>query len=214
MLIRVVVGGSFYTNCYIVGDEESLEAILIDPGAQVGEALELIESLKLRVDRIINTHAHIDHVCGVERAKRALGAKFYLHRDELPVLEDIPNAVWRFPEFRGTVVPEVDGFLEEGDEVTVGRYTARVLHVPGHTPGSICLVFDGHVFDGDTLFAGSIGRTDLTGGSSMEELVGSIKTKLLTLPGHYRVYSGHGPVTTIDIEKRTNPFLRGGLILF
>jgi len=212
MLIKIVIGGSFFTNCYIVGDEDTKEAILIDPGAQVDDVLEVIRSNGLEVTRIINTHAHIDHVSGVAKAKKELSAEFYLHKDELPVLEDIPNAAMRFPEFAGTEVPEVEHFLEEGDEVAVGKYTAKVVHTPGHTPGHICLIFEGHVFDGDTLFAGSVGRVDLTGGSSMEELVNSIKTKLLTLPPDYRVYSGHGPITTIDIEKRTNPFLMEGLL--
>ncbi|MEE9252674.1 MAG: MBL fold metallo-hydrolase [Thermodesulfobacteriota bacterium] len=213
MIIETVIGGSFFTNCYIVADEESREGILIDPGAQVAEVLELIERLDLKVERIINTHCHIDHLCGVQEAKDALGAEFYLHELELPVLQDIPNAAGRFPEFEGTEVPEVEHFLAEGDEVKVGPYTARVVHTPGHTWGHICLIFDGHVFDGDTMFAGSVGRVDLTGGSSMEELVRSIKTKLLTLPDSWRVYSGHGPVTTIGVEKRSNPFLTGGLII-
>lgn len=212
MIIETVVGGSFYTNCYIIGDEDTKDAILIDPGAQVQAVLQVIESLELDVKRIINTHAHIDHVCGVEEAKQALGAEFYLHKDEMPVLEEIPNASRRFPEFAGTPVPEVEHFLKEGDEVKVGKYTAKVVHTPGHTWGSICLIFEDHVFDGDALFAGSVGRVDLTGGTSMEELVGSIKTKLMVLPDTYRVYSGHGPVTTIGIEKRSNPFLTGGLI--
>lgn len=214
MIIEILVGGSFFTNCYIVGDEDTKEAILIDPGSQVEEALELIENLGLKVDKIINTHAHIDHICGVELAKKALGAKFYLHEKEMPVLEDMPMAKRRFPEFSWAEVPEVDHFLEEGDEVTVGSHTAKIVHTPGHTWGSICLIFEGHVFDGDALFAGSVGRVDLTGGSSMEELVNSIKTKLLTLPPDTRVYSGHGPVTTIEIEARSNPFLTGGVSFY
>ena len=213
MIIETLVGGSFFTNCYIVGDEDTKEAILIDPGSQVEEALELIENLGLKVDRIVNTHAHIDHICGVELAKKALGAEFYLHEKELPVLEDMPQAKGRFPEFSWAEVPEVDHFLEEGDVVAVGSHTAKVVHTPGHTWGSICLVFEGHVFDGDALFSGSVGRVDLTGGSSMEELVHSIKTKLLTLPPETRVYSGHGPVTTVEIEARSNPFLTGGISL-
>ncbi len=214
MIIKLIVGGSFFTNCYIVGDEDSGEAILIDPGAQWSEAVDIIRAEGLKVDRIVNTHAHIDHVSGVEDAKQALGARFLLHRAELPVLQDIPNAIRRFPEFSGTKIPEVDQFVEEGDVIEVGKYRAEVLHTPGHTPGHIVLVFDGHVFDGDTLFAGSVGRVDLTGGSSMEELLHSIRTKILTLPDHYRIYSGHGPVTTVEREKRTNPFIVGGGLIY
>lgn len=213
MLIKTIVGGSFLTNCYVVADEDTKEGILIDPGSQVEEMLELIAALGLDVKRIINTHAHIDHVCGVQLAKQALGAEFYMHALEMPVLEDMPMARRRFPEFSWAEVPEVEHFLEEGDEVKVGKHTASVIHTPGHTWGSICLIFEGHVFDGDTLFAGSIGRVDLTGGSSFEELISSIKNKITTLPADYKIYSGHGPVTTIDIEKRSNPFLTGAFAL-
>ena len=213
MIIHTIVGGSFLTNCYIVADEETKDGILIDPGSQVEEALEVIEELGLDVKRVINTHCHIDHCSGVQRAKDALEADFYLHELELPVLNDMPNAVRRFPEFEGSEVPEVEHFLEEGDEIKVGENTAKVVLAPGHTPGSICLIFPGHVFDGDVLFAGSVGRVDLTGGSSMQELVRSIKTKLMVLPDDYKVYSGHGPVTTIGLEKRTNPFITGGLLI-
>lgn len=214
MIIRCIAGGSFLTNTYIIADEESKTGILIDPGSQVDEVLEEIEELGLTIDKIVNTHTHIDHAAGVQQAKEALSAKFYIHPKELAVLKLLPESARRYPEFGDVEVPEVDGYLEEGDTVDIGSYQAKVLHVPGHTWGSICLVIDEHVISGDTLFAGSVGRVDLAGGTSMEELIGSINRKLMTLPPEYKVYPGHGPVTKIGIEKRTNPFLGGGLILF
>lgn len=213
MLIRCIPGGSFLTNSYIIADEEAKEGILVDPGSQVDEVLEEIENLELDVKRIVNTHCHIDHVAGVEEAKQALGAEFYLHPKEEPVLRDIPNAMRRFPEFGGVKVPKIDKYIEEGDEIPIGKYVAKVIHTPGHTWGSICLIIDDNVFDGDVLFAGSVGRVDLAGGTSMRELIHSIKTKLMTLPPSYKVYPGHGPSTTIGIEKRSNPFLTGGMLL-
>ena len=216
MIIRCIPGGSFLTNTYILADEDSKTGILIDPGSQVAEVLEEIENLELKIDRIVNTHTHIDHAAGVQEAKDALSAKFCIHPKEVPVLELLPQSAMRFPEFGDVEVPEVDEFLEEGDIVQIGEHEAKVLHVPGHTWGSICLVIEDEemVISGDTLFAGSVGRVDLTGGTSMEELVGSINKKLLTLPPHYKVLPGHGPVTKIAIEKQTNPFLGGGVILF
>ncbi|MGQ0793730.1 MAG: MBL fold metallo-hydrolase [Deltaproteobacteria bacterium] len=214
MIIKCIPGGSFLTNCYIIADEESKVGIVVDPGSQVDEVLDEVSSLGLRIDKIVNTHAHIDHAAGVEEAKIALGAEFYLHPKEEPVLLDMPNAVRRFPEFGGVKIPKIDKFMEEGDEIEIGKYRAKIVHTPGHTWGSVCLIIDNHVFSGDTLFAGSVGRVDLTGGTSMRELVRSIKTKLMPLPASYTVYPGHGPLTTIDIEKRSNPFLTGGMLVF
>ncbi len=214
MIIECIPGGAFLTNCYIVGDEDSNEGILIDPGEQVVAVLRQIESSGIDIVKIVNTHTHIDHVAGVEQAKNTLGVGFYLHPKELPVLEALPEAAKRYPMFSNVVVPKVDGYVEEGDEVDIGKYRAKVLHTPGHTWGSICLVIDNHVISGDTLFAGSVGRVDLTGGTSMQELVGSIKSKLMVLPDDYNVYPGHGPATTIGIERQSNPFITGGAILY
>ncbi|GBD38219.1 Hydroxyacylglutathione hydrolase GloC [bacterium HR37] len=214
MIVRCIPGGSFLTNSYIVADEETKEGILIDPGSQVDEVLEEIERLGLNITKIVNTHAHIDHAAGVEKAKRELGAKFYLHPKEEPVLLALPESALRFPEFGHVDVPEIDVYVEEGDSIEFGNYTAKVIHTPGHTYGSICLLVDESVFSGDTLFAGSVGRVDLTGGTSMRELIRSIKTKLMVLPSHYKVYPGHGPFTTIGTERRSNPFIAGGIVLF
>jgi hydroxyacylglutathione hydrolase len=213
IVIKCIPGGSFLTNSYIIGDGDTLDAILIDPGSQVKEILDEIDNSGLIVKTIINTHAHIDHAAGVEEAKQQLEAEFYLHPEEEPVLNALPESAIRFPEFSGVKVPKIDKFIEEGDEIRIGNYTAKVMHTPGHTFGSICLLINEHVISGDTLFAGSVGRVDLTGGTSMRELVRSIKTKLMTLPDSYYVYPGHGPYTTIGIERKSNPFISGGVIL-
>lgn len=214
IIIKCIPGGSFLTNSYIIGDVESNDAILIDPGSQVKEILEEIDKSGLNVKIIVNTHAHIDHAAGVEEAKKSLNAEFYLHPKEEPVLQALPESAMRFPEFTGVKVPKIDKYIEEGDEVDIGKLKAKVIHTPGHTFGSICLLIDNHLISGDTLFAGSVGRVDLTGGTSMRELVRSIKTKLMILPDSYNVYPGHGPFTTIGIEKRSNPFISGEFTLF
>ncbi|MGD9652255.1 MAG: MBL fold metallo-hydrolase [Candidatus Dadabacteria bacterium] len=214
MILRCIPGGIFLTNCYILGDEKTNEGILIDPGEQIDDILREVEKSGLNITKIVNTHTHIDHVAGAEVAKKALGVGFYIHPEEVPVLEALPEAAMRFPQFGDVEVPEVEGFVEEGDEVEIGGLRAKVLHTPGHTWGSICLVIDDVVISGDTLFAGSVGRVDLTGGTSMAELVGSIKAKLMPLPDSFKVYPGHGPSTTIEIERKSNPFITGGFSLF
>ncbi len=213
MIIKCIPGGIFLTNCYIIGDEATSQAILIDPGEQIDEILAGVEESGLEIKKIVNTHTHIDHVAGAVEAKKVLGVGFYIHPEEEPVLQALPESAMRFPQFGEVSVPEIEGYIEEGDEIEIGNLRAKVLHTPGHTWGSICLVIDDHVISGDTLFAGSVGRVDLTGGTSMRELVRSIKTKLMVLPDSYIVHPGHGPSTTIGIERRSNPFLTGDLII-
>ncbi len=213
MIIQCIAGGLFLTNCYIIGDEETNEGILVDPGEQTDEILKAVEDSGLKITKIVNTHTHIDHVAGVAEVKEKLGIPFYIHKKEQAVLDQLPESAKRFPQFGDVKVPEVDGYLEEGDTVKIGILEAKVLLVPGHTWGSICLVIDDNIISGDTLFAGSVGRVDLTGGSSMEELIGKIKEKITSFPDTFNVYPGHGPSTTVGIEKRSNPFIRGGGLL-
>ena len=213
MIIQCIPGGMFLTNCYILGDEKTNEGILIDPGEQMDDIMEAVRKSGLKITKIVNAHTHIDHVAGVQQAKDELGVGFYLHPEEEPVLEALPEAAQRYPQFGNVKVPEIEGYLEEGDEVEIGSLKARVLHTPGHTWGSICLVIGDQVISGDTLFAGSVGRVDLTGGTSMRELVGSIKAKLMSLPDSYNVQPGYGPATTKGIERRSNPFISGDLVL-
>ncbi len=193
----------FVTNCYVVRDGG--EAIIIDPGEAVPELLESVKGYN--VTTIVNTHCHIDHCAGNAGVKNATGAELILPEGELPLLENMPAQARMF----GVEVepsPAPDRFLKEGDVVTVGNVKFDVYDTPGHSPAHVVLVGNGVVFGGDVLFQGSIGRTDLPGGS-METLLESIRTKLWPLPDETIVYSGHGPATTIGQEKRTNPFLVG-----
>lgn len=213
MIIKCIPGGIFLTNCYIVGDEETGEGILIDPGEQIEEILTEVRNSGLKITKIVNTHTHIDHVAGAQEAMDALGVGFYIHPEEEPVLNALPESAQRFPQFGEVKVPRIEGYYEEGDEIEIGSLKAKVLHTPGHTWGSICFIIEDQIISGDTLFAGSVGRVDLTGGTSMRELVGSIKAKLMALPDSYAVHPGHGPATTIGIERRSNPFIAGDLLI-
>ena len=217
--------GMLQCNCHIVGDPQTREAIVIDPGDDAARILEVIERHHLKVTAIAVTHTHIDHVGGLRRIHEATGAPVRMHADDLELYRmlDVQAAWigWKPPE-----KVEVGELLREGDAVRWGRYEAQVLHTPGHTQGSVCLYMPseipgphavavvaksadrepGRLFAGDTLFAGSIGRTDLWGGS-FETIIRSLKGKVLDLPDETIVYPGHGPSTTIGDERESNPFL-------
>lgn len=191
----------FYTNSYVLKDNG--EAIIVDPGEASPRLLRSVEDSKVTL--IVNTHCHCDHAGGNAGVKAATGAPLAIHREELPLLESLPQQGLMFGvPFPPS--PPPDRFLEEGDAIRVGNITLRVLHAPGHSPGHIVLAGMGFVLAGDVLFAGSIGRTDLPGGS-YPRLLDSIRAKLLTLPDDTVVYSGHGPETTIGAERASNPFL-------
>lgn len=209
MIIKCIPGGIFMENCYILGNEDSKEAILVDPGEQVDQIRNEIDSSGLKITKIVNTHTHLDHVAGVETFKKELGIPFYIHEKDQPVLDVLPEATKRYPGFDFVEKPKVDGYVDESDTIEIGELKGQILHVPGHSWGHICFVFEDQIIAGDTVFAGSVGRVDLTGGTSMDELVGSIKKKLLVLPDDYAIHPGHGPSTTVGVEKSTNPFLQG-----
>ncbi|MDE3091312.1 MAG: MBL fold metallo-hydrolase [Chloroflexota bacterium] len=206
MLLETLVVGPLAVNCYVIGDENTREALVIDPGDDAQNILDTIRQGRLIVKAIVNTHAHFDHVGAVESIREASGAPFMLHVDEAPILSAASQsaAMW------GMQVKQpkpADRLLREGDEVRVGAITFKVLHTPGHTPGGLCLLADQRVFVGDTLFQGSIGRTDFPGGD-YATLMASIRDKLLPLPDETVVYAGHGAATTIGEEKQFNPFVR------
>jgi len=200
--------GPLACNCTILGDEQNHEAIVIDPGDEVGRIHRRLTELGLKVKQILVTHAHIDHVGGALKLKRLTGAPVYLNENDLDLLAMMDQQAGWF----GIPTPETappDAGLADGTVVGLESFPAQVLHTPGHTQGSICLHFAPMklLIAGDTLFAGSIGRTDLPGGN-FEQIIDSIESRLLALPDETKVLPGHGPVTTIGEERRTNPFLR------
>ena len=207
MLLNTVVVTEFMTNCYIVGDDSTREAGVIDPGGEAEKILREVEKMGVTVTAVVNTHAHVDHIGALRDVKDALGVSVMLHPGELPVLKSASRMARLF----GVTIddpPEPDRLLKEGDEIAVGGMSLKVLETPGHSPGGISLVTsDGKVcFAGDSLFAGSIGRTDLPGGD-YNTLIQSIKSKLIPLGDDVKVFTGHGPATTIGTERRYNPFL-------
>ena len=210
MTIKMFTFGMYLTNCYVVGCEETKEAIVIDPGfdrdKEAEEVLTFIKQNDLHIKYIINTHGHSDHTAGNGIIKEATGALILIHEDDAIMLTAVAKTLSRMFGTRVTS-PPADRTLRDGDVIQVGRIKLVVLHTPGHSRGGISLLGEDFVFSGDTLFAGSIGRTDFPG-ASFEEIIHSIKTKLVTLPDRFKVYPGHGPVTTIGDEKRHNPFLQ------
>ena len=199
-------------NTFIAGCEKTREVVVIDPGAEAERIIKVIDKAKYKVVGIINTHAHIDHIGAVQEIKEKYGVTFRLHETEIPFVEGYDQQC-RFFGVNFGKRPEVDGTLKEGDVVEVGNLKAKVIYTPGHSPGGLCFDFGDHLFAGDTLFMGSIGRTDLPGGSH-ETLISNIKNKLLTLPPDTVVHCGHGPDTTIAREKSSNPFLTGNMNVF
>ena len=193
-------------NCFILGCEETKKAAVIDPGDETDKILMALAQDELTVEQIINTHCHFDHAGGNKKMHDATGAPLVLHPAELPVLDQLATSAARWG-LSADPSPAPDREVNDGDTITFGNITLSVIHTPGHSPGGICLHTNGHVFVGDTLFAGSIGRTDFPGGSH-ETLLASIREKLFQLDDDVRVYTGHGPETTIGTEKRTNPFVR------
>jgi hydroxyacylglutathione hydrolase len=212
MIIETQAVGPFFKNGFVLGCEETGEAVLIDPGDEVDQLLAFAERSSLVIRHILLTHAHVDHITGVAAAKHALGAPVHLHRDDLFLYE---NAVSQGEMFglRLEAPPPVDMFYSPGQAIAFGHYDARPHHTPGHCPGGVCLqvgrrgAAGTHLFVGDTLFAGSIGRTDLPGGDHAT-LIRSIRTVLFPFGDDAEVFPGHGPATTIGQERRTNPFLR------
>lgn len=202
MDILTFVVTPFAENCYVLKDEG--EAVVIDPGECTPELLDALTGIQVK--QIINTHCHIDHVGGNKGVKDKTGAPLLIPEGELALLQSVPQQGAMF----GVQVPpspDPDGYIKEGNTVTVGSQQLKIFSAPGHSPDHMILVGDGFTFSGDVLFYGSIGRTDLPGGS-YEQLMQSIKTRMLTLPDETVVYSGHGPHTTIGNERATNPFLQ------
>lgn len=209
MLTKMLTVGMLYTNCYIVGCTETKEALIIDPGfdrnVEAERTLTEVDRHDLQVKYIVDTHGHPDHTSGNGVLKKSTGAPILIHEYDAPMLTEAGKSLAGLFGLRAAS-PPADRLLHEGDIIQVGGVNLKVLHTPGHSRGSISLLGDEAVFTGDTLFAGSIGRTDFPG-ASFKEIINSIKSKLATLPDHLKVYPGHGPISTIGEEKRGNPFL-------
>jgi glyoxylase-like metal-dependent hydrolase (beta-lactamase superfamily II) len=209
MIHEILPVGPLQCNCSVVGDEESREALVIDPGDEVEEVLALVRRHRLTVKQIIITHAHIDHVGGAMKLKRATGAPILLNQNDYELLEMLDEqAAWVGMARPGAVT--VDADLADAGTVRAGQLRATVMHTPGHTQGRVCLYFEPEkkLIAGDTLFAGSIGRTDLPGGS-FPKIMQSLRDRVLALPDETLVVPGHGPLTTIGKERVSNPFLVG-----
>ena len=204
MIIEMIPVGPLQGNTYIVGDEETRQAVVIDPGDESDRILEVAKANNLKINEIICTHAHFDHVGAAGDIKKETGAKIIMHKEDLETysLAKDQAAFWGF---QVDDLPQPDGFVGEGDEIKVGSLSFKVMHTPGHSKGGICLYGEGIVITGDTIFKGSIGRTDFPGGS-IEELKSSFR-RIIELPDDTRVLSGHGPETTIGYEKQTNFFM-------
>jgi len=235
-LIHITIPvGILQCNCSIIGDPVTREALVVDPGDEVNRILDLLGRHKLTVKAIVSTHAHIDHVGGLSKLHLYTGAPVLMHRDDLPLYQAMEMQA-SFLGVHPPELTEVDQLLKEGDILRWGSFEAQVIHTPGHTPGSVSLYLPHdagkkpaaaedagqsgaqdepekitprapQLFSGDTLFAGSIGRTDLWGGS-MDQIMDSLRSKLMHLPDETSVHPGHGPVTTIGNERHLNPFLR------
>jgi glyoxylase-like metal-dependent hydrolase (beta-lactamase superfamily II) len=210
LVVRHAVVGPFAENTYLVADGDTGEALLVDPGGDLPRTLALCEPGGFRIARIFLTHGHIDHVAGCGPARSRLGVPAQIHRADLEWLAAVPRQAEMFG-FELPEPPAVDAQHEDGDLVRVGGHAGRVLHTPGHTRGGCCLWFEEArvLFTGDTLFAGSVGRTDLPGGD-YEALARSITERIFTLPDDARFYPGHGPSALVGDERRTNPFVGEG----
>lgn len=210
MIVETFAVGALACNCTIVADETTGEAIVVDGGDGVDEVVSRLAARGWHATQLVHTHAHIDHIGDLGRLRELTGGQGLLHPADLPLYQTLELQARWIGLARAPRVVKLDGELRDGDTVRAGGASLDVLHTPGHTPGSVCLALrDGEqttIFSGDTLFAGSIGRWDL-GGTSMEDIVASIRGKLLGFPDATAVVPGHGPSTTVGVERRTNPYL-------
>lgn len=208
MILEHLVVGPLQTNCFILGCEETREGIVVDPGGNPGDILQLLRRHRLNLTAIVATHAHFDHILAVDAVREGLDVPFFLHSDDEPVLAAQREMVVQWLGLDPGPVPRVDAHLQPGVPFTFGALTLEVVHTPGHSPGSVTLIDRAgcRALVGDLVFAGGVGRTDIPGGD-YQTLIASIQRAILPLPDDYRLLPGHGPFTTVGQEKVHNPFL-------
>jgi glyoxylase-like metal-dependent hydrolase (beta-lactamase superfamily II) len=206
LMVRGMVVGVFQENAWVIGNRRTGEAIAIDPGDQHDDILAMAREMGVAIKAIANSHAHVDHILGVRGIQSATGARFYMHQGEAPIAAQAARSALMFTGQAVEPPPDPDHTPEDGDEIEVEGVKLKVIHTPGHTPGSLSYYTEGMLFSGDTLFQGSIGRTDLPGGSYQQEIA-SIVDKLLALPDDTIVLPGHMRETRIGHEKQANPFV-------
>lgn len=207
LIVKGIVVGVFQENCWVIGNRRTGEAIAIDPGDQPEEILAMAKDMGVKIKAIANSHAHVDHILGVGGVQKETNAKFLMHQGELNIAAGAAQTAKSFTGRDYDDPPQPDAFLNDGDEIDVDGVKLKVIHTPGHTPGSLSFYTEGMLFSGDTLFRGSIGRTDLPGGDYELEMA-SIIDKLLDLPDETMVLPGHMQETKIGIEREMNPFIR------
>ena len=205
MILKKLVLGQLATNCYIAGCESTRKGMIVDPADEAGQILKVVEEMGLEIEVIVLTHGHPDHIAALKKVKETTGAEIAIHTD------DVESLQYQYLGFAFGLVyetpPPPERLLKEADKINIGELSFQVIHTPGHSPGSICLLGDGVLFSGDTLFNHGIGRYDLPGGD-YNQLMDSLHTRLMVLPDETIVYTGHGPDTTIGFERQSNPFLQ------
>ncbi len=210
LMVRNVVVGLFRENCYVVGSRRTGEAICVDPGDEPEEILALARDMGVRITRIVCSHAHLDHIMAVRAVQEATDAQFLLHADDLDLARALPLVARAWLDRDVDPAPEPDYLVKDGDDLEIAGVALTALHTPGHTQGSICVYGGGMLFSGDTLFRGSIGRTDLPGGDQ-QQILRSIVDRLLPLPDDTVVLPGHMQETTIGAERHGNPWVQAAL---
>lgn len=205
MIVKRIPAGIYAANCYVLYSEKDKEGIIVDPGGDADDILKFVNDNDIKITSIVLTHGHGDHIAGVSELKEELGVDLLIHEADVDMLKSGDMNLSNIMAI-GSIELKADKLLKDGDVIEFGDEKVTVLHTPGHTLGGICLLSGKHLISGDTLFKGSIGRTDLEGGN-YETIINSIREKLLVLPGDTIVYPGHGPETTIEEEIRNNQFL-------
>ena len=206
LIVKGIVVGVFAENCWVIGNRRTSEGIVIDPGDQADDILAMAKDMGVNIKVIANSHAHVDHILGVREVQEKTGAKFLMHEGELSIAKSAASSAKMFTGQDVEPPPDPDAYLNDGDEIDVDGVKLKVIHTPGHTPGSLSFYTEGMLFSGDTLFRGSIGRTDLPGGDYAQEMA-SIVDRLMELPDETVVLPGHMQETQIGMERKTNPFV-------